>query len=90
MNHLRKTHPMVLIAAIALTIFSVVGSAAITGLIPSAPQTEVQNKTMHMGNEHGATENSQQYNRQYNEETADRFYQGTERGLSGPLVMVRA
>lgn len=36
MNILRKTHPMVLIAAIALTIFSVLGSAAITGLIPSA------------------------------------------------------
>ena len=35
-NTLRKTHPMVLIAAIALTIFSVLGSAAITGLIPSA------------------------------------------------------
>ena len=31
MNHLRKTHPMVLIAAIALTIFSLIGSAAITG-----------------------------------------------------------
>ena len=35
-NTLRKTHPMVLIAAIALTIFSVLGSAVITGLIPSA------------------------------------------------------
>lgn len=35
-NTLRKTHPMVLIAAIALTIFSVLGSAAITGLIPNA------------------------------------------------------
>jgi outer membrane lipoprotein SlyB len=33
---LRKTHPMVLIAAAALTIFSLLGSAAITGLIPSA------------------------------------------------------
>ena len=31
-----KTHPMLLIVAIALTIFSVLGSAAITGLIPSA------------------------------------------------------
>ena len=35
-NILRKTHPMVLIAAIALTIFSLLGSAVITGLIPSA------------------------------------------------------
>lgn len=32
----RKTHPMVLTAAIAVTVFSVLGSAAITGLIPSA------------------------------------------------------
>lgn len=32
----RKTHPMVLTAAAAVTIFSVLGSAAITGLIPSA------------------------------------------------------
>jgi outer membrane lipoprotein SlyB len=32
----RKTHPMVLTAAIAVTIFSILGSAAITGLIPSA------------------------------------------------------
>jgi outer membrane lipoprotein SlyB len=32
---LRKTHPMVLIAAVALTIFSLLGSAAITGLIPT-------------------------------------------------------
>lgn len=35
-NNLRKTHPMVLIAAVALTIFSLLGSAAITGLIPTA------------------------------------------------------
>ncbi|HEY8117652.1 MAG TPA: glycine zipper 2TM domain-containing protein [Methylophilaceae bacterium] len=35
-NILRKTHPMVLVAAVALTIFSLLGSAAITGLIPSA------------------------------------------------------
>jgi len=32
----RKTHPMVLTAAVAVTIFSILGSAAITGLIPSA------------------------------------------------------
>ena len=30
----RKTHPMVLVAATGLTIFSILGSAAITGLIP--------------------------------------------------------
>ena len=33
---IRKTHPMVLIAAVALTVFSLLGSAAITGLIPLA------------------------------------------------------
>lgn len=33
---MRKTHPMVLTAAIAVTVFSILGSAAITGLIPSA------------------------------------------------------
>ena len=47
-NILRKTHPMVLIAAVALTIFSLLGSAAITGLIPSAysqKQDAVQNIT---------------------------------------------
>ena len=37
MKNLRKTHPMVLIAATALTLFSLLGSAAITGLLPSAP-----------------------------------------------------
>lgn len=36
MHALRKTHPMVLTAAVAVTIFSILGSAAITGLIPSA------------------------------------------------------
>jgi len=36
MNGLRKTHPMVLIAAVAITIFSLLGSAVITGLIPNA------------------------------------------------------
>ena len=34
--HTRKTHPMVLTAAVAVAIFSILGSAAITGLIPSA------------------------------------------------------
>ena len=36
MKNLRKTHPMVLIAATALTLFSLLGSAAITGLLPTA------------------------------------------------------
>jgi hypothetical protein len=34
-NQLRKTHPMVLISATALTILSILGSAAMTGLIPN-------------------------------------------------------
>ena len=38
MKNLRKTHPMVLVAATALTLFSLLGSAAITGLLPSAPE----------------------------------------------------
>jgi outer membrane lipoprotein SlyB len=33
---LRRTHPLVLTAAVAVTVFSVLGSAAITGIIPSA------------------------------------------------------
>lgn len=37
MKNLRKAHPMVLIAATALTLFSLLGSAAITGLLPTAP-----------------------------------------------------
>jgi hypothetical protein len=38
MNNLRKskTHPMVLVAATALTLFSLLGSAAISGLLPTA------------------------------------------------------
>lgn len=36
MQPFRKTHPMVLTAAVAVTVFSILGSAAITGLIPSA------------------------------------------------------
>lgn len=35
-SNIKKTHPMVLVAATAMTIFSLVGSAAITGLIPVA------------------------------------------------------
>lgn len=42
MNNLRKTHPMVLVAAVALTMFSLLGSAAITGLLPSASQQAIQ------------------------------------------------
>ncbi len=34
MHNVRKTHPMVLIAAVAITVFSLLGSAVITGLIP--------------------------------------------------------
>lgn len=43
---LRKTHPMVLTAAAALTIFSIIGSAAITGLIPSAHSGSSQAETL--------------------------------------------
>jgi hypothetical protein len=35
-NSLRKTHPIVLILAVAITVFSLLLSAAITGLIPGA------------------------------------------------------
>jgi len=45
----RKTHPMVLVAATGLTIFSILGSAAITGLIPTSQNQKVetsQDKTM--------------------------------------------
>ena len=35
-DNVRKTHPMVLVAAVAITIFSLLGSAVITGLIPNA------------------------------------------------------
>lgn len=34
-SNIRKTHPMVLVAATALTVFSLLGSAAITGLLPT-------------------------------------------------------
>ena len=33
-SNIKKTHPMVLIAATAMTVFSLIGSAVITGLIP--------------------------------------------------------
>jgi outer membrane lipoprotein SlyB len=39
----RKTHPIVLTAAIAVTFFSLLGSAAITGLIPSAHSSGLGN-----------------------------------------------
>lgn len=41
----RKTHPMVLIAATALTVFSILGSAMITGLIPSAHSERTDDAT---------------------------------------------
>lgn len=41
----RKTHPMVLIAATALTVFSILGSAMITGLIPSAHSERADDAT---------------------------------------------
>lgn len=41
----RKTHPMVLIAATALTVFSILGSAMITGLIPSAHSEKTDDAT---------------------------------------------
>lgn len=57
MNSLRKTHPMVLVAAVALTIFSLLGSAAISGLIPfahsdSAEQALNENADQNMENTH--------------------------------------
>src|SRR3990167_3363809 len=36
MTNFRNTHPLVLTAAAAATLFSVLGSAAVTGLIPAA------------------------------------------------------
>lgn len=57
-NVLRKTHPMVLIAAVALTIFSLLGSAAITGLIPSA-YSEKQDTPQSLSDGSGATNNEQ-------------------------------
>jgi len=48
MKNLRKTHPMVLVAATALTLFSLLGSAAITGLLPTAADlhsASIQNET---------------------------------------------
>lgn len=86
MNHLRKTHPMVLIAAIALTIFSLVGSAAITGLIPSVPQNVVQDKTIPMSNE-SETATMQG---QYRKENANRIYERTQYGPSRIVTLVRA
>lgn len=40
MKNLRKTHPMVLVAAVALTMFSLLGSAAITGLLPNISEKQ--------------------------------------------------
>ena len=33
-SNIKKTHPMVLVTATTMTVFSLIGSAAITGLIP--------------------------------------------------------
>ncbi len=85
MNHLRKTHPMVLIAAIALTVFSLIGSAAITGLIPSAPATTVQNSTIPMNE----TDNTN-FSEQYREKNVDRYYRETQRVPSRATVLVKA
>lgn len=85
MNHLRKTHPMVLIAAIALTIFSLVGSAAISGLIPSAPQSEVRNRTIPM-NEEAETATTKP---QYRQETVEQIYQRTQRLPQRTHVVIR-
>ena len=47
LNHqLRKTHPMVLVAAVALTIFSLLGSAAITGLLPTVHSEDATPEAM--------------------------------------------
>lgn len=42
---IRKTHPMLLIAAVAVTIFSILGSATIAGLIPKANSESAQTST---------------------------------------------
>ena len=86
MNHLRKTHPMVLIAAIALTVFSLIGSAAITGLIPSAPSATVHNSTIPM-NENGSASNISE---QYRENSVDRFYRETQRVPARASVLIKA
>lgn len=52
-NILHKTHPMVLIAAVAVTIFSLLGSAAITGMIPSA-RSEKQDVTTSLADNAGS------------------------------------
>jgi hypothetical protein len=84
MNHLRKTHPMVLIAAIALTIFSLVGSAAITGLIPSAPPAELQSRTT------PTNPQSPTMQGQMRKESPEGAYQRTQRAPSRTIFMVRA
>ena len=54
----RKTHPMVLIAATALTVFSILGSAMITGLIPSARSERVDDGAKLEFNDTNSPENS--------------------------------
>lgn len=43
---IRKTHPMVVIAAVAITLFSLVGSAAILGLIPTAHSERMESSQL--------------------------------------------
>lgn len=85
MNHLRKTHPMVLIAAIALTIFSLIGSAAITGLIPSAPSTAMRNGTIPMNH----TDNAN-ISERIREKSVDPYYRETQRVPAPVPVLVKA
>lgn len=85
MNHLRKTHPMVLIAAIALTIFSLVGSAAITGLIPSAPSAQLQSRTIPTTQSGNASMHGQ-----LRKENANGSYQRTQRIPPRTVILVRA
>lgn len=85
MNHLRKTHPMVLIAAIALTIFSLIGSAAITGLIPSAPSSAMRNSTIPMNQIENAN-----ISERFREKSVDRYYRETQRVPAPVPVLVKA
>lgn len=85
MNHLRKTHPMVLIAAIALTIFSLIGSAAITGLIPSAPTSAVRNGTIPLKQIDNAN-----VTEQFRGKSVDHYYRETQRTPARIPLLVKA
>jgi len=58
---IRKTHPMVLTAAVAVTIFSLLGSAAITGLIPTVHSSR-EETTLQSDNFNGYSKESQDPN----------------------------